>query len=326
MKKITRILCMMAVVALAFTSCKKQENSAKSVVFNHSMESLVTVDDENEFEKVYYDQNNQIAFELGDQLTLFDIRDDATPSSSALYQLVTQNDQTLLTLVTDETALPATTTGAYYAFYPGQNVVATDMADHRATFRLDDTQYYRNAQVGQNTMLPQGALYIAAKAEQTTLSDAMFNCRNICGVFKLNLFSPSGKKVKKIEVTDNLVNIVGDVNLKVDKVDPDVMTTLLNEYGGSNYQADLADYINEVGYNISNPGKTLTLDCGNGVTIGKTKATASPFYLVMRPLALVKGCNIVITFTNGTTKTVSTSKDIRIKPNTIRNMTAVNVG
>ena len=324
MKKITRILCMVAVVALAFTSCKKQENSAKSMVFNHSMQQLVTIDDENEFEKVYYDQNNQIAFELGDELMLFDISNDT--AVCALYELVTSGDQTLLTVKDGGDPLPATTTGAYYAFYPGNNVVATNMAEHRATFRLDDTQYYRNAQVGQNTMLPQGALYIAAKAEQTTLSDAMFNCRNICGVFKLNLFSPSGKKVKKIEVTDNLVNIVGDVNLKVDKVDPDVMTTLLNEYGGSNYQTDLAAYINEVGYNISNPGKTLTLDCGNGVSIGKTKATATPFYMVMRPLALVKGCNIVITFSNGTTKTISTSKDIRIKPNTIRNMTAVNVG
>lgn len=324
MKKITRILCMVAVVALAFTSCKKQENSAKSMVFNHSMQQLVTIDDENEFEKVYYDQNNQIAFEIGDELMLFDISNDTAVCS--LYELVTSGDQTLLTVKDGQDPLPATTTGAYYAFYPGNNVVATNMAEHRATFRLDDTQYYRNAQVGQNTMLPQGALYIAAKAEQTTLSDAMFNCRNICGVFKLNLFSPSGKKVKKIEVTDNLVNIVGDVNLKVDKVDPDVMTTLLNEYGGSNYQTDLAAYINEVGYNISNPGKTLTLDCGDGVTIGKTKATATPFYMVMRPLALVKGCNIVITFSNGTTKTISTSKDIRIKPNTIRNMTAVNVG
>ena len=324
MKKITRILCMMAVVVLAFTSCKKQENSAKSVVFNHSMESLVTVEDENEFGKVYYDQNNQIAFEEGDMLMLFDISNDTAVNS--LYELVTSDDQTLLTVVNGWDPLPATTTGAYYAFYPGQNVVATNMDEHRATFRLDDTQIYRNAQVGQKTYLPKDALYIAAKAEQTTLSAAMFNCRNICGVFKLNLYSPSGKKVKKIEVTDNLVNIVGDVNLKVDKVDPDVMTALLNEYGGSNYQTDLAAYINEVGYNISNPGKTLTLDCGNGASMGRTKATASPFYLVMRPLALVKGCNIVITFTNGTTKTISTSKDIRIRPNTIRNMTAVNVG
>lgn len=334
MNKISKGLCMIAVVAMAFTSCKKDNTPTNSVVFNHTMQQLVTVNDENEFEKVYLDPTGYIAYELGDRLMLFDIHDGGTGSANALYELVTTSNETLLTVVSGETELPGTTTGAYYAFYPGENVVATDLANgNRATFRLDATQTYR-ANTSAGTMLPKGALYIAAKG--TTVDhagiannwdDAYFYCDNICGVLRLNLFCVANKKVRSIEVTDNAFNIVGDVELKIDEVDPDYMTSLFNRYDESDaYQSELAAYLNRLGYNTSNTGNTVTLDCGNGVTLGKTKATATPFYIVMRPLALMKGCTIKVNFTNGTSKTIKSSKNNVIKPNMIRNMTAVAVG
>lgn len=327
MNKITKSLCMMAVVALAFTSCKKDNTPTNSVVFNHTMQQLVTVNDENEFEKVYLDPTNTIAYEEGDRLMLFDIHDGGTSSANALYELVTASDETLLTIVSGQTELPATTTGAYYAFYPGDNVVATNLANgNRATFRLDATQTYR-ANTAAGTMLPKGALYIAAKAAEDNMEDAYFYCDNICGVLRLNFFCVANKKVRSIEVTDNAFNIVGDVELKIDEVDPDYMTSLFNRYDESDaYQSELAAYLNTLGYNTSNASNTVTLDCGNGVTLGKTKATATPFYIVMRPLALLKGCTIKVNFTNGTSKTITSSKNNVIKPNMIRNMTAVAVG
>lgn len=329
MNKITKGLCMMAVVALAFSSCKKQENTkTDSVVFNHTTEQMVTVNDENEFEKVYFDPQNVIAYEVGDQLMLFDIREGGNGSRAAAYELVTENDQTLLTTVAGQTALDATTTGAYYAFYPATNVrnVTSLTNGNRATFQLSTTQTYRPND-GTNTMLPKGALYIAAKAEESTLNDAMFICRNICGVLKLNFYSPSGKQIQSIEVTDNKFNIVGDVELKIDEVDPDYMSDLFGRYSDdATYQTELSNYLQRLGYNTSNATNKVTLDCGNGVQIGATKAAATPFYIVMRPLALLKGCSIKVNFVGGGSKVINSTKNNVIKPNMIRNMAATSVG
>lgn len=328
MKKITKTLCMMAVVALAFSACKKQTPSSDQMVFNHSMEQMVTVNDENEFEKVYYDPSNVIAFELGDQLMLFDIREGGEGSANSLYELVTADNQTYLTVVSTYSKLPETTTGAYYAFYPGGNVVGTNMAENRATFRLDSDQTYRPADPAKPgcTMLPRGALYIAAKAESKTLATAMFNCRNICGVLKLNFWSPSGKKVSSIQVTDNAFNIVGDVNLKIDEVDPDYMSSLFSRYSeDATYQAELKQYLDDLGYNATGT-KTVTLNCAEGVALGNTKAAATPFYIVMRPLALLKGCTIRVNFVGGGYKEFKSTKNNVIKPNTIRNMATYSVG
>lgn len=330
MNKITKTLCMMAVVALAFTSCKKQETPTDSVVFNHSMEQLVTVNDEGNFEKVYLDNNNQIAFEVGDSLMVFDIRENGSQSSCGLYRLVTSGDHTLLTVCPDETEVPATTTGSYYVFYPGKNVVSTNFSnENRATFRLDATQTYRTSP-DYATMLPKNALYIAAKAEEQTFTEAYFTCKNICGVLQLNFYSPTGKKIKKIEVTDNSFNIVGDLELKIDEVDPEYMSTLFSQYGTSTYDTDVATYMGTLGYNASNKGNKVTLDCtqvsGGSVAVGTEYASATPFYIVMRPLALLNGYKVKVTLSNNKTKTFSSDKNNVIKPNTIRNMKALNIG
>lgn len=329
MKKITKTLCMMAVVALAFSACKKQTPSSDQMVFNHSMEQLEVVNDENEFEKVYFDPSNLIAFEHEDKLMLFDIREGGVGSNAVLYQLIETGAMQAHLSPVSGTGLEGTTTGAYYAFYPGENVAGTNMAENRATFRLDATQTYRPADPERpgSTMLPRGALYIAAKAESKTLATAMFNCRNICGVLKLNFWSPSGKKVSSIQVTDNAFNIVGNVNLKIDEVDPDYMSSLFSRYSeDATYQAELKQYLDDLGYNATGT-KTVTLNCGtDGVALGKTKAAATPFYIVMRPLALLKGCSIKINFVGGGSKVINSSKNNVIKPNTIRNMTATNVG
>jgi hypothetical protein len=320
---------MMAVVALAFSACKKQETNTDSMVFNHSMEQFVMVNDENEFEKVYLDNSNNIAYEKNDRLMLFDIRNDATKSEAVLYELAmnTSNQYYLTPVSGSFTNTSNAGLGDYYAFYPGDNVDVTNIHnENRVTFTLDTEQTYR-PNTSDGTMIPHDALYIAAKAEQHELANAIFGCRNICGILALNFWSPSGKKVSSIQVTDNAFNIVGDVELKVDEVDPDYMSSLFSRYSeDATYQSELADYLNTLGYNATGT-KTVTLNCGSeGVALGQTKAAATRFYIVMRPLALLKGCEIKINFVGGGSKTIKSTKNNVIKPNTIRNMTATNVG
>lgn len=68
---------------------------------------------------------------------------------------------------------------------------------------------------------------------------------------------------------------------------------------------------------------TITLDCGEGVQL-TDKPTE--FYITMLPQTLSKGLSIVVTFTDGTIFTKSTSKSVTISRNTIQPMATIDTG
>lgn len=321
MKKIARTLCMIAVVALAFTSCKKQNENVQSFVFNAETEQLVN--DEGNLEKVYLN-GNSVAFEQEDKVFLFEI-DSASGQGSSRGRYKLQGS----TLVSDGGYVDNQTDGNYYAFYPGENVSAANFEDHnKATFTLDAIQNDRRSG-GLN--VPKGALYMAAKDEvHKNLSESQYNFKNICGILSLQLYNPQGLKVTSIDVVDKHFNLVGDVTLKVHAVDPVRLTTLFNNYSNPAYAEELASYLQgELGYSVANKSNKVTLDCTKensaGVTLGKTKATATRFYIVMRPLALMQGCDIYVHFNGGTTCHIESFNDNMIRPNVIKNISATMV-
>lgn len=325
MKKIVTSICMVAVVALAFTSCKKKENS-QAFAFNHSVEQLVS--DEGSLEKAYVDDNFTFQFEVNDHVEIFNIGDNTGANSSCgLYKV----DNNMILQPTGSGAATPTTNGNYYAFYPGDNVTIGSefYNENRATFRLDPTQTCQVNADGK-PMVPAGALYMAAKDETaTSITQSFFNFKNICGVLSLKFYSPSGKTVKSIAITDKTFNLVGDVTLKIHEVDPVYMTTLFRNYNDSpEYLAELNAYKSRLGYQISGDVRnTVVLDCstGGGVQLGQTKEDATRFFIVLRPLALLNGCDIVITFDDDDTYEIHSTRDNRISPNIIRNISAVNV-
>lgn len=328
MNKFAKTLCMMAVVALAFTACKKNQTDTKVVPFNYSTQAFES-SNESDFEKVYLN-NGTVVFESGDDIVLFNIQN-SNPSQAVHYTV--QPDGVSLVAATG--TLDGTTDGNYYAFYPGQNVTSDDalLSSKRSTFTLTDTQTYPSAQPNfdANWPLPAQCLYMAAKDEtHTNLTQTVYNFQNICGILSFRFYSPSGKSVESIEITDKAVNLVGDVTLRLDRVDPVYMTTLFNNYSDdAAYQAELAEYLygtNGIDYSVANTGATITLECGTGVALGTTAADATKFFIVMRPLALVNGFTAVITFTNGSTKVIDSNRNNVIRPNIIRVMSVINVG
>ena len=329
MNKIAKSLCMMAVVALAFTSCKKNQTDTQSIKFNGTTQQFEVLNDGDDFEKVYLDGNNTVQFEEGERIQLFNVMSpEGTGSNAVLYEL---DANMILQQIEGYGEIGSQTSGNYYAFYPGENVKRLNMSnENRAKFRLDAVQNDRRDDAG-NVMIPMKALYMAAKdMTHTNLADAYYDFKNICGMLSLKFYSPSGKTVKSIEVTDNHFNLVGDVTLKIHEVDPVYMTTLFRNYDENNstYMAELQDYLSadRLGYMLDGDiSRTLKLDCGNGVQLGTTKAEATRFFLVMRPLALLKGCTIKITFTDDTYKEITSTKNNMISPNVIRNISAVNV-
>lgn len=322
MKRVIRCFCMIALVALAFTSCKKQEQ--KSALTIKTQELVEENVDEN---RAYYAPGNlKVMFEEGDVVMIFNIDNEVpTHSHCAQYAAVQEGNYVRFeNCGTGEVAEDIL--DAYYAFYPGgANNIHTEMAggENKCQFYVAPTQEYRADRV------PLGAMYMAAKVDnvehlaQTETPETAFFFRNICGVYDMMMFDPNGPTVvKEIKITDNSFDLSGWIELIIPEVDPVEMQSLFNNYDPNNtaYMQSLAQYLNRVGYNVTEKGNTLTLTMPEeGVQIGTTQATCTHFYMVLRPLALTHGYTIDITFADGSTKTIDMSdRNHQVAPNVIK--------
>ena len=320
MKKLLRGICLMGVVALLATSCNKKETSMVYRAYSYDQTFDIEYGDIEEGSRVYIDDNYRVMFEEGDQVMLYNVdSDDPTQSVAAMYVVDATSNQPTLSPVGSE--IPEAMMTAKYAFYPGNNVNTDDLAnENRSTFTLNTVQTYAAEGIAKD------ALYMAAKIDNEDETGNNFAFRNICGILVMKFYNPDGKSIENITVTDNTHNLTGDVTLKVDEVDPGRMMGLFRNYDPNdpNSQTAVAGYMEEVGYAVANAGNVLTLDCG-GVALGTSAAEATTFYFVLRPLALMNGFDMVITFTDGTTKTITTTRDNKIKPNTLRVFPALKV-
>ena len=75
----------------------------------------------------------------------------------------------------------------------------------------------------------------------------------------------------------------------------------------------------------SSDSKSITIDCGQGVTLSTTAAQATEFYFVVPPVEFAQGFTITVTDTKGGKFTKSTNKKVVIERNIIQPMTAVEV-
>lgn len=309
----------MGVVALLATSCNKNKDTDNATIKSVNQQFEVVESDFGiDGEKIFLDQtDNKLYFEEGDILTLFRINEDPTLSDYADYTPAeTQVDQTTWTPVGTAT-LPEE--GDLYAFCPGgDGYVTPQLANgNRATFAIPATQIYREKTV------PVEGFFMAAKLEE---GQEHFQFRNICGVLRLRLYSSKNRTVTSIVVKDKAKHLSGDVTLIIPEVEPATLTSLYNNYSDDeSWQTNyLYPYIRRSGYSVANQGDEITLDCGNGVQIGKTSSAATDFYITLRPLALRSGCVITVNHSGGS-YVINSSKNNIIGPNIIRKMNPVNI-
>lgn len=311
MKRIARTLCMMGVLALAFTSCQKNEDTAK--MFYASVNEM----EEEDGDRAYID-GSVTKFETGDVAMMFNI-DNTTPanSTSALYTAASTGN--IVEFNHSSGTITNERKDSFFAFYPGNNVTTSSLTtDNSSIFTINPTQNYRA------NMVASEALAMASKdASNSSIDNAHFRFQNIMGVVRVRLTddSDSPKAVRSIVYEDANFNVSGDVHLKVNEVDPNEMTALFNAYTDiENPPANLAAYIQRVGYYVDgdNKGKTMTLDCGaNGVQLSGTR---TDFNIVLRPLANLGGDGtITVNFTDNT-KIVIDNYTKKVKPNVITNV------
>ena len=306
MKKILRGICMMALVALAFTSCKKN-NETEGIRFSGTAQNFEVQSLDEERAYIVLTGTKFITnFEVNDQIMVYNLNsDDATLTNYGIYW-TDQDGHTVDWYYSSGTVINHQPTETnLFAFYPAEIVNNARLweGDNEAMFELVNHQTYRKK--GSTVLIPKLTMAMAAKDSiAPTVEEKEFHFKNIMGGLWLSLKDSQSRKITSIVYEDNMFNVTGRVHLKVDEVDPDILLNLLNNYDPTDatYLQSLNDYIQRSGYFVDDAhnslkGKIITLDCGEGVQLNGN--TAQNFYIILRPLAMYGGFKVTFNFAEG---------------------------
>ena len=334
MKKILKSVCMIAVIALAFTSCKKDDQEQVGIRITGSTEAFVDVPGE---DRAYIlPTGGDTQFEKDDQIMVYNVNiEESTRTNYGIYW-TNKAGHTVPWRYSSGTVINHNNLeDLFLAFYPAEIVNNGRLWDgqNEAMFELVDHQTYRK--VNGKVLLPKKTLGMAGKEEIAEIVDEIdVQFRNIMGAMVINLKSASSKTVESIVYEDNMLNVTGRVHLKLHEVDPDVLLDLLNNYNPNDptYLASLNEYIQRSGYyvddaNVAMKGKVITLDCGEGVQLNPN--SFQTFMITLRPLAGFGGFKLYVNFTDGTQALFDgsdyTGLNYIIKPNTRKPVTFSNI-
>ena len=314
MKRVIRLMGMMALVALAFTSCKKTEQKS---VFRAATQQFVVEDED----RAYVDPARKIHFELGDVCMMFNIStDNPLTSHCATYAAVEDGNTVEFQNCGLGTVAENILDAGYFAYYPGNvggaNHVVTELEDgeNKSAFLIRPEQNYRADMVSLEDM------YMAAKVDDVAhLADADFTFKNLCGILSLKPYEANPRAVTEIQIIDNVFHLTGWVEVIIPELDPEEMLAMFNNYDMSNpsYMAALAAYKDRIGYRVYDVkgnyyqqnnlpynmiGDNVTLKIDAPVQLGTSKATTPAFNIVLRPLAFAQGGHIIFHFADGSVK------------------------
>ena len=304
MKKILRGVCMLAVVALAFTSCKKNNEQKEGIRFSGVTEAFVvnTFDEDRAY--IGTNGNTNTFFEVNDQIMVYNLNsDDATHTNYGIYWTDKAGHRVDWYYSSGTVINHNPTETALFAFYPAEIVNNARLweGENEAMFEIVNHQEYRK--YGNQVVLPKTTLAMAAADTVAAgVDEKEFQFRNIMGGLWLRLTDTQARTITSIVYEDNTFNVTGRVHLKIDKVNPNVLLSLLNNYGQPGNAEALAAYISESGYFVDDAhaalkGKVITLDCGEGVQLSAN--SAKDFLITLRPLAMFDGCKITFNFAEG---------------------------
>ena len=281
---------------LALTGCQTKEldslNDEPEVILNEDSKVFTAIidDDFNPETRTTLDGEGNVLWKMGDQVSIF-----AGSTVNEQYQVTDASDgktAASLNKVGGGGFVAGTEIDNNVAFYPyastaeiaksGVNYVISGV-------ELPATQTYAAGSFGN------GAFPMVAVTGST--EDMNLKFKNILGGLKLQL---------KGTATIASITITGNNNEKL-YGDADVTVT----YGGTpSISLTEAD------------AKTVTLDCGAGVTLDAE--TATPFIIALPPMTMTGGFTVVVTDTEGKEMEISTSKLQTITRSNLLRMPAVN--
>ena len=284
------------VAVLALAGCQAEQElliPEESEVFIQEDSKVFTATIEDAFggdTKTSLDESGNVLWKQGDQVSVF-----AGSTVNEHYQVSDDSDgKTAATLnkILDGGFVAGTDIDNNVAFYPysstaelaksGSNYVISDI-------ELPATQTYAAGSFGN------GAFPMATVT--SSIEDMNFKFKNVLGGLKLQLKGTA--TIASITVTGNNNEILyGDAEVTV--------------ANGSAPSITLSDA----------SAKTVTLDCGAGVTLDSETATA--FIIALPPMTMTGGFTVVVTDTESKRMEISTSKSQVITRSNLLKMPVVN--
>lgn len=287
-------MCMAGSLALLASSCKKNEEN------NEVMISLPQMEEAGDFDgdRLYIDfnQNNTYKWNGNDEVMFYNLdAEDGTQTIKSVFTTTAAAEGATNALFFGDDL--GAKKDHFFVFYPTNKIVNGTQSldvDNYETFSVDDEQQYTLVK-GKPTVDPTA---MAAACETENLKS--FTMKHIFGVLRLKL--KGVKTVQSLELIDNTHNPSGNVTLKLHEVNMTTFSNLMDAYASdyNNSQLtpeDLAAYLQQLGYSSEPEGKTITLDCGDGVALSET--TQTHFFFVLRPGALIDGFKVNVYFTDG---------------------------
>lgn len=316
-KKIIYGVCMLGLVALVATSCKKNEEKANSFSASFGTLEEVSIDgDDRAYIHIYTVNGKEIhetRWQAGDQIKIYNCEN----GNAGIFQTETEQPANVAQFFNTGPSIGYAS--EYYAFYPAGMARTEEGGDgwdgEYQTFTLDPIQFVYPRGTTANNYTVSG--FSIPQAAKKAYSDPIYEHKIIFGLayFKVKCDGADNgdgeaRYVEKIEVTDNHFNLHGTVTLRPNKIWPDTLSAMMTRLkaGGVNdpqYKRLWNEYvINELGYSAQGRGRTLvmdyrnpTLNGGKGVQLGIQQDQRLP--ICLRPGAFAYGFTLTIYVRDG---------------------------
>ena len=238
--------------------------------------------------RTYVDENFKLLWNADDRLSIFT----STLNEQYKFEGSTGDNSGSFTKIASGDFVTGNTISTNYAVYP-YSATTSLSNDEVISLTLPATQSYAENSfgLGANTMV----------AVTSSADDTFLPFKNLGGYLRLQLYG-EGVTVKSISLQgNNSEPLAGEATVTADY--------------GSLPELTLAE----------NGTTTITLDCGEGVTLGASADKATTFWLVVPPTTFEGGFAITITDNEGKTMKKSTTNNFSIERNVFKTMNAFEV-
>ena len=292
MKRIVRTLCLVAMVALVATSCKKKEEAVKfelTLAETTGFEVGPSLDGE----KAYLDPYDGYKFKWneGDAVMVYNLSKTSPAESVCGLYLGEQGCQGKQQTTFSGVPLGAKKDAGFFIFYNPEKAHA-DLQNNRETFTVAATQTYNPTYLMDPT-----TLVMASEGEVVDDIIVRSTLKHIFGFLNVAIADNVGsKKVSKIVVRDAMWNLTGDLDLILTEVNESAFTTLVNQLATTGntdaYKEALGAYLTQLGYHAHGERtKEITLECNNFALPWRQWQY---FFIPLRPGALYEGFTVEI--------------------------------
>ena len=252
---------------------------------NENLPDLTASFADEEATRTYIEEGKYLRWNEDDRLTIFFGN---TLNRQYKFNGATGDNSGTFSLVADGILGTGNAFDRIYALYPyNADVRISDEGVISLTLPTTQTCAENSFGVGANTMV----------AVTENLDDTFLSFKNTCGYLKLKLYNAEGATLKSIEVKgNNGERLAGTATVTINYGEAPTLT--------------MAESATDA----------ITLDCGEGVALGRTAEEATELWVVLPATTFAEGLTITATDAEGKVFKKSTTKEVVIERNAIQPM------